>query len=97
MTYKITTYPNENLCFVDFTDGENNASFKGWLCKDNTILLESFRTGNIGNYKFSVFDDSTDTFFFKGSGKGKKPQTAIDSMTKLIDECNKTELKLKTV
>ena len=98
MEIKVHDYPNENICFVTFTEGENYAHFKG--TKYTTFIeLDKFMNGNIGKYKFRHSDawEGKETFFFQGDGRGRKLQKTIDEMSDFIQKCNNIELNINEV
>lgn len=91
MELKTKTYKGEKICFVTAIDGENRAEFRGYLLDNGIIVLECFLRGNIGKYRFIRLDDS-DTFSFKGEGRGRKPQLAIEEMRSFIKKCIREEI-----
>lgn len=86
ITYEIDQFLT-NKCWIDFKQGENSASFLGYKYGDGSYSLESFRCGKVDNSYFTKYDSSCDTLRFRGRGRGRKSDAAIESMTQFIRDC----------
>lgn len=69
---------------------------KIFIYNDNTISLEKFLRGSVEKYNFKYFDMNKDTLFFKGSGRGRKPEWAEVAMRNFIGEVQR-EILGKTI
>jgi len=50
------------------------------------MQLDKFLRGSVGKYNFKCLNTNKDTLFFRGSGRGRKPEWAEITMKKFIEE-----------
>ena len=62
---------------------------KIYIYSDNSMSLEKFMEGKVEDYKFQCSDWKRDTLFFKGRGRGRKPEKAEVAMYDFIREVDK--------
>ena len=78
---KIKDYRDEDTKLLGFLTAEDKERELYLHCKifiytDNSMSLERFMSGKVGKYEFQCNDWERDTLFFKGRGRGRKPETA---------------------
>lgn len=67
---------------------------KIYIYTDNSITLEKFLSGSVKKYEFKAWDYKRDTLFFRGRGRGRKPEWAEGAMADFIREVQrKTDTK----
>lgn len=66
------------------------AHFKIYIYSNNFFTLEKFLFGNAGNNEFQCADWGRDTLFFKGRGRGRKPEWSVIAMRDFIKEVQQT-------
>lgn len=95
-TFKDSRYEKSPyLGFVQADDEERDLHFHGklFISEDGSLFLEKFLSGRVGKYKFQCLDFAEDTILFRGSGRGRKPDSAIKLMKSFVSEvyaCTRT-------
>lgn len=69
---------------------------KIYIYTDNSITLEKFLNGFVGKYEFKALYYERDTLFFRGRGRGRKPEWAEAAMADFIREVQR-ETNTKTI
>ena len=74
--------------FVTATDKEKDLYLhcQIFIFSDNAFHLNKFIHGSVGKYKFQCYDWERETLGFRGVGRGRKPDSAVDAMREFLYE-----------
>lgn len=88
---KVDDERNSYSKYIGFLTAEDKERQLYLHCKifiyaDGSFTLEKFMGGNVGKYEFQCDCWERDTLFFKGRGRGRKPESAEIELRNFIKE-----------
>ena len=89
---------NKHIGFLTAEDTERELYLHCviYICNNNTISIDGFLDGSVGKYQFQSTEYKAHSMLFRGRGRGRKPETAENSMKDFIKEVQR-ETNGKTV